>query len=471
MVNSRTINTVWPSAVKFREDRPLKTRVIVVRHGESTFNVKRIIQGHHDESLLTEKGEAQARRVGQFLKGITIDVAYCSPLKRAARTAALIAETVGLSCAPEPTDLLKEISLPLWEAKSFADVEVEYPDEYRAWRHQPNDLKMAVPQADGTTQMFYPVRAIWQQAAKFWQGLLDKHQGKTVLVVAHSAINRALVGTAIGLGPESLNRMYQANCGVSVLNFPGEWGERAQLESMNSTSHMGTPIPVLRSGFKGPRLLLVRHGETEWNRESRFQGQIDIPLNDNGRAQAAQAGEFLKVIPIDGAVSSSMMRPKETAEIILQQHPSVSLAVTEGLWEISHGQWEGKFEHEIKAEFPGMLDAWQAQPETVQMPDGENLQDVWARAVDAWEAIVTQYSHQKTPQTVLVVAHDAINKSILCYVTGLGPEAFWQFKQGNGAVSVIDYPDGVGSEPMLSAANITAHLSGSLFDTTAAGAL
>lgn len=449
----------------------MKTRVIVVRHGESTFNVKRIIQGHYDESLLTDKGEHQASQVGQLLKNIAIDVAYCSPLKRAARTATLITETMGWEDTPQTTDLLKEISLPLWEAMAFSDVEAQYPEEYRAWRHQPHKFKMSVPQADGTTQDFYPVRAIWQQAAAFWQDLLSKHQGQTVLVVAHSAINRALVGTAIGLGPEALNRLYQANCGVSVLNFPGAWGEDAQLESMNSTSHMGVPIPPLRSGFEGPRLLLVRHGETDWNRESRFQGQIDIPLNDNGRAQAAQAGEFLKVIPIDSAVSSSMMRPKETAEIILQHHPEVSLAVTEGLWEISHGQWEGKFEQEIEAGFPGMLADWQAQPETVQMPDGENLQDVWDRAAAAWHEIVAKYSQQDTPKTILVVAHDAINKCILAQVTGLGPEAFWQFKQGNGAVSVIDYPDGVGSEPMLSAANITVHLSGGLFDTTAAGAL
>ena len=448
----------------------MKTRVIVVRHGESTFNVKRIIQGHHDESLLTEKGEAQARQVGQFIQGISVDAAYCSPLKRAARTAALITETVG-GITPEPTDLLKEISLPLWEAMSFTDVEAQYPAEYRAWRQTPKELKMSVPQADGTTEVFYPVRAIWQQAAEFWQQLLTKHQGQTILVVAHSAINRALVGTAVGLGPEALNRLYQANCGVSVLNFPGAWGQNAQLESMNSTSHMGAPLPPLRSGFKGPRLLLVRHGETEWNRESRFQGQIDIPLNDNGRAQATQAGDFLKAIPIDAAVSSSMMRPKETAEIILKPHSDVSLEVTDGLWEISHGEWEGKFEHEIEAEFPGMLDAWQTKPETVQMPNGETLQDVWERAVKAWDQIVASYSQQAVPKTVLVVAHDAINKAILCYVTGLGPDAFWQFKQGNGAVSVIDYPEGVGSEPMLSAANITAHLSGSLFDTTAAGAL
>ena len=473
-LRSRTINTVCSNPLQLREDRPLKTRVIVVRHGESTFNVKRIIQGHHDESLLTEKGETQARQVGQFIKGIAIDAVYCSPLKRAARTAALIAETIG-SIRPQVTDLLKEISLPLWEAMSFTDVEAQYPEEYRAWRHDPKELKMSVPQADGSIQLFYPVRAVWQQAADFWGQLLEQHQGQTVLVVAHSAINRALVGTAVGLGPEALNRLYQANCGISVLNFPAGWGEGnqegAQLESMNSTSHIGAALPALRSGFKGPRLLLVRHGETEWNRESRFQGQIDIPLNDNGRAQAGQAGEFLKVIPIDGAVASSMMRPKETAEIILRHHPEVSLAVTEGLWEISHGQWEGKFEHEIEADFPGMLENWQTKPVTVQMPDGENLQDVWERTVKAWREIVGQYSQQETPKTVLVVAHDAVNKSILCHVTGLGPEAFWQFKQGNGAVSVIDYPDGVDSEPMLSAANITAHLSGSLFDTTAAGAL
>ncbi|MEM6251419.1 MAG: histidine phosphatase family protein [Cyanobacteria bacterium P01_D01_bin.156] len=449
----------------------MKTRVIVVRHGESTFNVKRIVQGHHDESLLTETGEEQARQVGKLLSNIKVDAVYCSPLKRAARTAALITEAMGGETAPHPTDLLKEISLPLWEAMSFSDIEIQYPEEYRAWRQQPNTLKMALPQADGTVQDFYPVRAVWQQAEKFWKWLLEHHQGQTLLLVAHSAINRALVGTAIGLGPEALNRMYQSNCSVSVLNFPGAWGQPAQLESMNSTSHTGSPLPTLRRGFKGPRLLLVRHGETEWNRESRFQGQIDIPLNDNGRAQAAQAGDFLQAVTIDGAVSSSMMRPKETAEIILKHHSEVTLGVTEGLWEISHGQWEGKFEHEIEAGFPGMLEAWQTKPETVQMPDGENLQDVWERAVKAWNKIVTQYENDEAPQTVLVVAHDAINKSILCYVTGLGPEAFWQFKQGNGAVSVIDYPNGLDSAPMLSAANITVHLSGSLFDTTAAGAL
>ncbi|MEM1311748.1 MAG: histidine phosphatase family protein, partial [Cyanobacteria bacterium P01_H01_bin.153] len=224
---------------------------------------------------------------------------------------------------------------------------------------------------------------------------------------------------------------------------------------------------------RGPRLLLVRHGETEWNRQKRFQGQIDIPLNENGRRQGQQAAEFLKSVKIDAAVSSSLSRPKETAELILQHHPGVALETTDGLKEIGHGEWEGLYEHEIESGYPGMLKQWQEQPETVDMPgeSGENLEQVWARAIATWNDIVAKYSGTEKPVTVLVSAHDAINKALLCHIAGLGPESFWQFKQGNGAVSVIDYPDGVESKPVLTAANLTIHLSGSIFDKTAAGAL
>jgi phosphoserine phosphatase len=114
-----------------------------------------------------------------------------------------------------------------------------------------------------------------------------------------------------------------------------------------------------------------------------------------------------------------------------------------------------------------LLKEWQTQPEKVQMPEGENLDDVWQRAVAGWDGIVQA---AKPGTTTLVVAHDAINKAILCYLAGLGPESFWNFKQGNGAVSVIDYNHGPTEPPMLRALNITVHLGGVL-DKTAAGAL
>ena len=453
----------------------MKTTVVIVRHGQSTSNAQRIIQGHHDTAVLTELGEQQARKVGRTLDGLSVDAVYASPLKRARRTCELIVETIGKAGGTMPeiqiTDQIKEINLPLWESKSFDEVEATYPDMYKAWRHDPKAFKMPLPNDDGTTTDFYPAREIWARATQFWQTILEKHAGQTVLLVGHSAINRALVGSAIGLGPESLNSMGQDNCAINVLNFTGGWDDGVQLESLNLTSHMGEPIPKKRSRFKGPRFLLVRHGETNWNRDGRFQGQIDIPLNENGHKQAAQAGEFLKAVHLDSAVSSSMKRPKETAEGILKYHSDVTLDTTEDLWEISHGEWEGMLDTEIDAGYPGMLAKWQSKPETVQMPGGENLNDVWRRAEKGWGDLVEKYSQSETPQTVMVVAHDAINKAILCQVFGLGPEKFWQFKQGNGAVSVIDYHGGPGSVPVLSAANITTHLSGSIFDKTAAGAL
>ena len=212
----------------------------------------------------------------------------------------------------------------------------------------------------------------------------------------------------------------------------------------------------------------MRHGETNWNRDKRFQGQIDIPLNDNGRQQAAYCAEFLQEAQIDRAVSSSMSRPKETAEIILKPHIGVALSTMDELREIGHGLWEGELEPDIEKNYPGLLRQWKDAPETVQMPEGENLQQVWDRAVAAWQTIVAE---AKAGEVILVVAHDAVNKSLLCHLSGLGPDHFWTFKQGNGAVSVIDYPNGPNGAPLLQSVNITTFLGSGVLDKTAAGAL
>jgi phosphoserine phosphatase len=445
----------------------LATRVIIVRHGESTYNVAQRVQGHlDDQSILTDKGQAMAQQVGQALQGIRFDAAYASPLKRAYHTAELVLSQLENPPSLNANPLIKEINLPAWEGLAFAEVQAKFPEQYQNWRKQPEKLVMMRPDAAGNTVEFHPIADLYDRARQFWQTILPAHPNQTILLVGHSGINRALITSAIGLGPESYQRIDQSNCCISVLNFVGGLGEPVQLESINITAHLGQPIPKMRND-QAIRLLLVRHGETQWNREGRFQGQIDIPLNDNGRKQASQAGEFLKDVKIDAAVTSSMARPQETAELILTHHPQVTLQTTETLWEISHGLWEGKLESEIEAGYPGLLQQWQTQPETVQMPEGENLDDVWGRAVAGWEAIVT---NAQPGSTTLVVAHDAINKAILCYLAGLGPASFWNFKQGNGAVSVIDYNYGATAAPMLRAANITVHLGGVL-DKTAAGAL
>jgi broad specificity phosphatase PhoE len=446
------------------------TRVIIVRHGQSNFNAQKRIQGRSNLSHLTEKGKADAEIVGQSLRNIAFDAIYCSPLQRAQLTAEIIQSQLTQPTPLTSTESLLEVDLPLWENLHKDDVIANFAEDYRTWKNRPQELKMILSK-NGVKQEFFPVLALYEQAKQFWQEIIPQNPGKTVLIVAHNGINRALIMSAIGMPPTRYHSIQQSNCCINVLNFAGNLGDPVQLESLNQTAHLGVPIPSLRAEQTPIRLLLVRHGETQWNRESRFQGIRDIPLNENGRQQGQKAADFLQSIPLQFAVSSPMARPKETAEIILQYHPRISLELKPPLEEICHGLWEGLLETEIEASFPGMLQQWKDAPETVQMPEGENLQQVWERAIAAWQEIVRGYSQKDSLQTGIVVAHDAINKVILCHLLGLQPANFWNIKQGNGGVSVIDYPDGAEGMPVLQAINITTHLSGSVIDTTAAGAL
>ncbi|MGB7711414.1 MAG: histidine phosphatase family protein [Microcoleus sp.] len=451
----------------------MTTRVILVRHGQSTYNLQRRIQGRLDKSILTEAGRTAARQVGDTLSSITFDAAYSSPLQRAKETAEIIVSRLTNPPQLQPTDQLMEIDLPLWEGMLRQDAIDQFPEAYRIWQQQPDKFSMKLPSKEGEIEHF-PVVALFANARKFWQELLSRHNSGTILVVAHNGINRALIATASEVSPAYYQSIQQSNCGISVINFgtsPVSNDEQkpkiaVQLESLNLTAHTGEIFPKPRDGNRGPRLLLVRHGETDWNRAGKFQGQIDVPLNDNGREQSRKAAEFLKNIKLDFAISSSMLRPKETAEIILKYHSGLQLELRHELREISHGLWEGKFESEIESSYPGLLEEWKTTPETVQMPEGENLQQVWQRAIASWQDIVKSVSG-----TGIVVAHDAINKAILCHLFGLEPKHFWKFKQGNGAVSVIDYPHGPEGLPVLQAMNVTTHLSSSVFDQTAAGAL
>ena len=461
------------------EDKISIARVILVRHGQSTYNIERRIQGRLDKSVLTENGQATARQVAATLRGMTLDAVYCSPLQRAKQTAEIIFSELANSDAPPPapqvSQNLTEVDLPLWEGMLRQEVIEKFPEDYSCWQERPQEFRMVVREGTGEREHF-PVLALHQQARQFWAEILSRHSGQTILVVGHNGINRCLLSTAIGISAASYHSIQQSNCCISVLNFAIPVGQKfapdslpqAQLESMNLTSHIGQNLPKPRPNHTGLRLLLVRHGETEWNRNQQFQGQIDVPLNDNGRQQAQRAAEFLKEVRIDSAVSSTLLRPKETAEIILQHHSGVELQLYANMQEISHGLWEGKFESEIEGKFPGMLQQWKEAPETVQMPEGENLQQVWERSAEAWGSIVASAA---SGAKVLVVGHDAINKAILCQLFNLEPEHFWKFKQGNGSITVIDYPKGKDGVPVLQAMNITTHLGGGVLDKTAAGAL
>lgn len=442
--------------------RHLNTRVILVRHGESTSNLQGLVQGRgfadqpELQSSLTDKGIRQAQAVGRALVDLPIDRLLVSPLRRAQETALHIGMLRAQPLPQETIEELYEINLPEWEGVSFAEIKRTSPERFHCWHHTPHLLEMGGR---------FPVLDLFDQARQLWQKILPQYSGQTLLLIGHSGINRALIATALGIGPDRYHCLSQGNCCLNVLNFKPDG--TAQLESANLTQHHNQVLYPLREGWTGPRILLVRHGETDWNREQRFQGQIDVPLNANGIAQGEKTAQFLQPIKIDRAFSSPLLRPKQTAEAILRGR-DLPLTLIDDLKEISHGLWEGKLEREIEQEFPGELERWQREPDRVQMPEGENLHQVWTRARQAWQEIVAT---SQPGETVLVVAHDAVNKALLCQLFDLKPDRFWAFKQGNGGISVIDWREGITSAPVLTTSNITVHLSNSILDTTAKGAL
>lgn len=444
---------------------PVTLRLLLVRHGLSDFNREKRIQGRNDLSNLTSEGHEQARETGKALIEVELTAVYSSPLQRAAATTKSLLKAQGSGLTPNLDGALLEVDLEPWSGLTAAEVSANNPAEYRTWRERPEELVLVRQNGES----YGPIEDLMKQARAFIATLLERHPpsgNDTVLIVGHNAILRCLMLVLLVEPKRGLRRLQIDNGSLSVfnLNQQGEGRLQVQIECLNSTAHLEPSLP--KQG-DGPRLILVRHGETNWNQQGRFQGQIDIPLNDNGRAQASAARDFLSGIHLDQAHSSSMSRPKETAEIILEAHQQIPISITDGLMEIGHGLWEGKLESEIQSGWPELLESWKLAPETVQMPEGETIQDVWDRSVNSWNRIADNLNAN---QTALVVAHDAVNKTILCHLLGLSPADIWMVKQGNGGVTVVDIPPDQSQPAVVTCLNLTTHLGG-VIDRTAAGAL
>lgn len=183
-------------------------------------------------------------------------------------------------------------------------------------------------------------------------------------------------------------------------------------------------------------VLLCRHGETPWNREGRYQGHTDIPLAESGEGQARALGKRLADVKIDRAVASPLIRARKTAELILGASRASMLSFDPGLKEISHGGWEGMLVTEIAASHPELLDAWKYKP-TATLPAGPNAESLQIVLDRAWVALAAATKGLGVNDTVLVVAHDAVNRVLLCKVLGLPLERVWSFRQAPATLNVL----------------------------------
>ena len=185
---------------------------------------------------------------------------------------------------------------------------------------------------------------------------------------------------------------------------------------------------------RGIKILLVRHGETDWNLTGRFQGRSDVPLNQKGKEQANALALALKEEPLTAIYCSPLARARETARLIKAYHPSIPLQEEEGLVEMDLGEFEGIEGPRWAEKYADFRNAWRDNPASVTMPGGESLQEVQARAMAALERI----SKAHPPDCTLVVcSHNFVILTILCHALQIPLDRFRELKQGTAAMNVL----------------------------------
>jgi broad specificity phosphatase PhoE len=192
------------------------------------------------------------------------------------------------------------------------------------------------------------------------------------------------------------------------------------------------------------KLILVRHGETSWNKERRVQGSdSDIELNDTGLEQARKVASFLKNEPIDIIFSSPMQRARDTAKAIASYH-QVPVEFDQGLKELNVGELEGMSATNLRTTFSQFLMQWWQDGGATKLPSGESLVELQQRAWKVIERLLERYKtspEHNTETTVVVVSHYFITLAIVIKALNLPLDFFPKFKLDPGGVSILEFRD------------------------------
>ncbi|WVZ54415.1 hypothetical protein U9M48_005212, partial [Paspalum notatum var. saurae] len=425
-------------------------RVVLVRHGQSTWNAEGRIQGSSDASVLTPKGEAQAETSRQMLLSDSFDACFTSPLARSRRTAEIIWE--GRDDALIPDSDLREIDLYSFQGLLKHEGKERYGVLYRQW------LKNA---ANFSIDGHYPVRELWDRARSCWERILA-HQGKSVLVVAHNAVNQALVATSLGLSVEYFRILLQSNCGVSVLDFtPQACGGHPTvcLNRLNQTPN--SPVASGSSGGRktSKRIILACQGTTQSSSELSLGGMGYAPLNMLGTIQSQKTAELLLDLKVNSILCSPQVAAVDTATAICEVQEAADCLGADCV--PRYVEMKNLMELEID-------DAFQAKQkslgEIVQSGwlgsmEYKLLERLWAQSKDAWQALLNELRDDAASDRVVVaVGHPAIHLTLICRCLDLPIEYMSSFHLDDGSISVIDFPDGPKGRGVIRCTNYTAHL-------------
>lgn len=184
------------------------------------------------------------------------------------------------------------------------------------------------------------------------------------------------------------------------------------------------------------KLILTRHGETDFNLARRYQGQRDVPLNQTGIRQAEQLARRFSKERIDAIYSSDLSRAVGTAKCIANMQRLAPAFQMDLRWrELSFGDWEGLNHEEINAGWRDEVVKWYADPVNVSPPNGETLLQLTGRVQSALDEAKDKHKDQ----TVLVVSHGGVIQALLCSTLGVGLSRYWQFHVLPASLTIISF--------------------------------
>ena len=201
------------------------------------------------------------------------------------------------------------------------------------------------------------------------------------------------------------------------------------------------------------KIYLVRHGETDLNKDKRFRGHSDVPLNEDGVLQAAGAARMLKLAEITNIYTSPIIRSVQTATAIAVV-TGARMETDDDFVDIDYGEWQGMTVAEAKRSDPGQVEAWRSDPGSFTFPGGDSIADVTARLGPAF-ARLTGREHEGP---IAVVSHLAVLKLCFTVLMDVSADYFWRVGLDNGAVSLFTHRPGSGytleswNQPPFSAA-------------------
>jgi broad specificity phosphatase PhoE len=194
---------------------------------------------------------------------------------------------------------------------------------------------------------------------------------------------------------------------------------------------------MLTGSVAGPaRLYLVRHGTTTMNRENRYRGRRDVPLDAQGYQDAVDAAHFLSRRAIGAVYAGPLQRTIVTAQIIADESQVPDVRILDGLINLDYGAWEGMTRAEAEAHEPKAFGAYRRAPLQCVCPNGERLNRAQQRMLDALLLI----GRRHRAESVVVVSHAVMIRLVLAGLLGLEGER-WRVPLGRGSITEFEVDD------------------------------